>query len=49
MNHKTAKILRKYAALKGLNEKDLKREWQSLNKFQKDQRRQEYLTSLFKK
>lgn len=49
MNIKTAKIIRKYANLKGINEKDLKREWYSLDESQKDIRRQEYLASLAKK
>lgn len=49
MNAKTVKILRKYANLKGLDIKNLKREWLSLNEFQKDQKRQEYLAALSKK
>lgn len=49
MNAKTVKILRKYANLKGLDLKNLKREWLSLNEFQKDKKRQEYLAALAKK
>lgn len=49
MNAKTIKILRKYANLKGLNIKNLKREWLSFNEFEKDKKRQEYLSALSKK
>lgn len=49
MNQKTAKIIRKYADLKGIDEKDLKREWKSLNESQKDIKRQEFLAAFSKK
>ncbi|MCB1141617.1 MAG: hypothetical protein KDK54_05225 [Leptospiraceae bacterium] len=49
MNSKTAKIINKYAELKGLNPKHIKREWNSLNESEKDLKRQEYLEALPKK
>ncbi|MCB1178191.1 MAG: hypothetical protein KDK36_11470 [Leptospiraceae bacterium] len=49
MNSKTAKILTKYQQLKGVNLKDLKREWYSLSESEKDLKRQEYLAALAKK
>ncbi|WP_167882063.1 MULTISPECIES: hypothetical protein [Leptospira] len=49
MNQKTAKLLKKYAEAKGINEKQIKREWLVLNEFQKDQKRQEILKELVKK
>jgi hypothetical protein len=49
MNSKTAKIIKKYSDLKGINVKQLKREWLSLNESEKDKKRQEYLTALTKK
>jgi hypothetical protein len=49
MNQKTAKILRKYADLKGVEIDTLKREWKGLNESQKDIKRQEYLSALAKK
>lgn len=49
MNQKTVKIIRKYADLKGIEPKALKREWLSLNESQKDIKRQEFLAALAKK
>jgi hypothetical protein len=49
MNQKTAKIIRKFAELKGIETKTLKREWLSMNESQKDIKRQEYLAALAKK
>jgi hypothetical protein len=49
MNAKTAKIINKYADLKGLNPKQIKREWNSLSESQKDIKRQEILEALPKK
>ncbi|MCU0823405.1 MAG: hypothetical protein O9301_15850 [Leptospira sp.] len=49
MNSKTAKILGKYATLKGTSEKQLKREWLSLSQNEKDKKRQEILKELVKK
>jgi hypothetical protein len=49
MNQKTAKVIKKYAELKGINSKSLKKEWLSLNESQKDIKRQEYLSALAKK
>ena len=48
MNQKTAKIIRKFAELKGIETKTLKREWLSMNESQKDIKRQEYLAALAK-
>ncbi|MDZ4728058.1 MAG: hypothetical protein SH817_18030 [Leptospira sp.] len=48
MNAKTAKILGKYAVLKGVSEKQLKREWQSLSQFDKDKKRQDILKEIVK-
>ncbi len=49
MNQKTAKVLKKFADLKGVDPKSLKKEWLSLNESQKDIKRQEYLAALAKK
>jgi hypothetical protein len=49
MNQRTAKLLKKYSNLKGVNVKQLKREWLSMNESQKDIKRQEYLSVLVKK
>ncbi len=48
MNQKTAKLLNKYAELKGISSKQIKREWLVLNEHQKDQKRQEILKELMK-
>ncbi|WP_155722273.1 hypothetical protein [Leptospira weilii] len=48
MNQKTAKLLNKYAELKGVSLKQIKREWLVLNEHQKDQKRQEILKELVK-
>ncbi|RHX92423.1 hypothetical protein DLM75_04335 [Leptospira stimsonii] len=48
MNQKTAKLLNKYAELKGVSSKQIKREWLVLNEHQKDQKRQEILKELVK-
>ncbi len=48
MNQKTAKLLKKYAEAKGINEKQIKREWLVLDQTQKDQKRQEILKELVK-
>ncbi|ALO27813.1 hypothetical protein KHM19_15170 [Leptospira borgpetersenii] len=48
MNQKTAKLLNKYAELKGVSSKQIKREWLILNEHQKDQKRQEILKELVK-
>ncbi len=49
MNSKTAKIIKKFSDLKGINSKQLKREWLSLNESEKDKKRQEFLAALVKK
>jgi hypothetical protein len=49
MNQKTVKILKKYSDLKGINIKQLKREWLSLDESTKDIKRQEMLSVLVKK
>jgi hypothetical protein len=49
MNNKTAKLIKKHAELKGINPKQAKREWLSLNEFQKDAKRQEVISTLAKK
>ncbi|WP_167884126.1 hypothetical protein [Leptospira idonii] len=49
MNSKTAKILGKFATLKGVSEKQLKREWLALSHVDKDKKRQEILKELVKK
>lgn len=46
MNEKTAKLLNKYAAAKGSNSKELKREWLSLSAKERFQKRQEILKDL---
>lgn len=46
MNEKTAKLLNKYAQAKGLNTKDLKRKWLSLNKNERFLERQKILKEL---
>ncbi|MCS7206131.1 MAG: hypothetical protein NZ853_10585 [Leptospiraceae bacterium] len=46
MNEKTAKLLNKYAMAKGLNPKNLKRFWLSLNKEQRFLERQKILKEL---
>ncbi|EPG73690.1 hypothetical protein LEP1GSC058_3649 [Leptospira fainei serovar Hurstbridge str. BUT 6] len=48
MNQKTAKLIKKYAEAKGINEKQIKREWLVLNQQQKDAKRQEILKELVK-
>lgn len=40
MNGKTAKLIRRVAKAKGLKEKDLKREWLSMNQKQRTDKRQ---------
>jgi cytoskeletal protein RodZ len=53
MNQKTAKLIRKYAKLKGLDENRLKRalksQWNSKNEIEKDKFRQEMVVALIKK
>lgn len=49
MNEKTVKLLNKYAELKGINKKQIKREWTALNESEKDKKRQEILSTLVKK
>ncbi|MCZ8157571.1 MAG: hypothetical protein O9264_15720 [Leptospira sp.] len=48
MNAKTAKIIGKFAILKGIPEKQIKREWSSLSQNDKDKKRQEILKELVK-
>jgi hypothetical protein len=48
MNAKTAKIIGKYAILKGISEKQLKRDWLSLSQTDKDKKRQEILKEIVK-
>jgi len=49
MNQKTVKLIKKYASLKGVSEKQIKLEWMNLNKSERDIKRQEYLSNLVKK
>jgi len=49
MNQKTAKIIKKYAALKGLSEKQLKSEWNGMSLGDKDKKKQQMLADLVKK
>lgn len=49
MNQKTAKLLKKYGQLKGLDDKNLKREWMSMNQAERTKKRKEYLSALEKK
>lgn len=49
MNQKTVKLLKKYADLKGIDKKQIKREWLSLNEIEKDKKRQEIVSVLVKK
>ena len=48
MNQKTVKLLKKYADLKGIDKKQIKREWLSLNEMEKDKKRQEIVSVLVK-
>ena len=48
MNGKTAKLLNRYSKAKGLNSRDLKREWYALTSKQRFLRRQEMLQDLKK-
>lgn len=48
MNEKTAKLINRYAMAKGLNPKNIKRYWLSLNKEQRFQERQKMLAELQK-
>ena len=49
MNQKTAKLLRKYSKFKNLNPRHLKKEWISLNKKERTEKRQEILKELVQK
>jgi coenzyme F420-reducing hydrogenase delta subunit len=49
MNQKTVKLLKKYADLKGIDKKQIKREWLSMNESEKDVKRQEIVSVLVKK
>ncbi len=46
MNGKTAKLLNRYAKAKGVNDKDLKREWYAMNAKERFLRRQAMLQEL---
>jgi len=48
MNEKTAKLLNKYAKARGVNPKELKREWTSLNAKERFVKRQNLLKELKK-
>lgn len=48
MNQKTVKLLKKYATMKGISEKQIKREWQGQSNLAKDKKRQEMLKELVK-
>jgi len=49
MNEKTAKLLNRYATLRGVNVKDLKREWNSMNARERFLRRRDLITDLLSK
>ncbi len=46
MNEKTAKLLRKYSDAKGINLKEMKRKWLTLNQKEKFLERQRILNEL---
>ncbi|MBI3396158.1 MAG: hypothetical protein HY042_10015 [Spirochaetia bacterium] len=46
MNEKTAKLLNRFAKAKGVNPKDLKREWAGLNATERFKKRQTLLRDL---
>jgi hypothetical protein len=46
MNEKTAKLLNRYAAARGVNVKELKREWNALDSRGRFQKRQELISDL---
>ncbi len=46
MNGKTAKLLNRYALAKGVNSRDLKRQWMSMNARERFQRRQKLILEL---
>ncbi|WCL49079.1 hypothetical protein [Leptospira sp. GIMC2001] len=48
MNAKTVKILKKYAALKGISDKQIKREWLGKSQNEKDKKKQEMVKELTK-
>ncbi len=49
MNEKTAKLINRYSLAKGINNKDLKKEWMALNARQRFEKRQSMLKDLLKK
>ncbi len=48
MNAKTVKLLKKYATMKGISKKQIKREWMGKSYMEKDVRKQEILKELKK-
>lgn len=48
MNAKTVKLIKKFASLKGISEKQAKREWLGKSPVQKDKQRQEIAKELAK-
>lgn len=48
MNAKTVKILKKYASLKGISDKQIKREWLGQTPQAKDKKKQEMIQELAK-
>ncbi|MCG9873941.1 MAG: hypothetical protein MH321_04050 [Leptospiraceae bacterium] len=48
MNAKTVKLLKKFATLKGISDKQIKREWLGKSPVEKDKKKQEILKELTK-
>lgn len=48
MNAKTVKLLKKFATLKGIPDKQVKREWMGKTPVEKDKKKQEILKELTK-
>lgn len=48
MNAKTVKLLKKYASLKGISDKQIKREWLGRSPREKDNKKQEIIQELAK-
>ncbi|MCC5815547.1 MAG: hypothetical protein JJT78_12390 [Leptospira sp.] len=48
MNAKTVKLLKKFASLKGISDKQIKREWLGISQVAKDKKKQEMIQELAK-
>jgi hypothetical protein len=48
MNAKTVKLLKKYASLKGISDKQIKREWLAKTPVEKDKTKQQMTSELTK-